>query len=138
MAAGQERHEDFRTVGYAIAALVQLANHRSDTPLPTSAIASGTEMPERYLLQIMKMLKDAGLVTSLRGVQGGYKLAKPIGRISLREVCEAIDGPPVVKSNIDGLTAVSQRLIEHALTDVADAERRRLSAFTLEALKLSK
>ena len=126
------------TVGYAVAALLQLANHRSETPLPASAIAAGTEMPERYLLQIMKTLKDAGLVTSLRGVQGGYRLAKPIGRISLQDVCEAIDGPPSVALNIDGLTAVSQRLIEHALNDIADDERRRLSSFTLDSLKLSK
>lgn len=49
-------------------------------------------MPERYLLQVMKTLKDAGLVLSLRSVQGGYKLAKPIGQISLQDVCEAISG----------------------------------------------
>jgi Rrf2 family protein len=127
------------TVGYAIAALMQLANHRSDSPLSTAAIAAGTDMPERYLLQIMKTLKDAGLVLATRGVQGGYKLAKPIGRISLQEVCEAIDGPGMPEQlAIQALTAVSQRLIANMLSDIADDERRHLGAFMLDGLKLSK
>jgi Rrf2 family iron-sulfur cluster assembly transcriptional regulator len=58
------------TVGYAIAALVQLAGHRSDAPLSVKAMASGTDLPERYLLQIMKAMKDAGLVESTRGGKG--------------------------------------------------------------------
>ena len=138
MTAGQGVMKISMTVGYAVAALLQLANHRSDAPLPTSAIASGTDMPERYLLQIMKTLKDAGLVTSLRGVQGGYRLAKPIGRISLQDVCDAIDGPTAKELKINGLTAISQRIIENVIADVGDDARRRLSAFTLDNLKLSK
>ena len=138
MTAGQSVMKISTTVGYAIAALVQLANHRSDAPLSTAKIASGTDMPERYLLQIMKTLKDAGLVASLRGVQGGYKLAKPIGRISLQDVCEAIDGPTSREVNINGLTGVSQRIVENAIADVGDDARRHLSAFTLDNLKLRK
>lgn len=138
MTAGQSVMKISTTVGYAIAALVQLANHRSDSPLSTATIASRTEMPERYLLQVMKTLKDGGLVVATRGVQGGYRLAKPIGRISLQEVCEAIDGPAPVELNIDGLTAASQRLIDHTLTDISDDERRHLSGFTLDLLKMSK
>ena len=127
------------TVGYAIAALLDLARHRSDAPLPTSAIASGTDMPERYLLQIMKKLKDADLVSSLRGVQGGYRLAKPIEQISLQDVCEAIGGPQEPEElTIQTLTSVSQRLVANMLADIADDERRHLSAFTLGSLKLSK
>jgi len=139
MTAGQSVMQISTTVGYAVAALLQLANHRSDAPLPTSAIASGTDMPERYLLQIMKTVKDAGLVVATRGVQGGYRLAKPIGQISLQAVCEAIDGrysPEELATN--GLTAASQRLLANMLADIANDERRRLSAFKLDALKLSK
>jgi len=127
------------TVGYAIAALLQLANHRIDSPLSTSSIASSTDMPERYLLQIMKTLKDAGLVVAMRGVKGGYRLAKPIGRISLQDVCDAIDGPHMPEQMaIQMLNAASQRVITNALADIADDERRHLSGFTLDALKLGK
>ena len=127
------------TVGYAIAALLRIADHRSDSPLSTAAMASGTEMPERYLMQIMKTLKDAGLVDAIRGVKGGYKLAKPISHISLQNVCEAIDGAYMPEQMaIQALTAASQRVIANVLADIADDERRHLSAFTLDALKLSK
>ena len=127
------------TVGYAVTALLQLANHRFNSPLATSAIASSTEMPERYLLQIMKALKDAGLVVAMRGVKGGYKLAKPIDRISLQDVCEAIDGPHMPEQlAIQSLTAASQRVITNALADITDDQRRHLSAFTLDALKLTR
>src|SRR5690606_30263140 len=116
MTAGQSVMKISMTVGYAVAALLQLANHRVDSPLSTSAMASATDMPERYLLQIMKTLKDAGLVVAIRGVQGGYRLAKPIGRISLGEVYEAIEGPFIPPQlPTDGLTAASQRLIENTL-----------------------
>ena len=139
MTAGQSVMKISTTVGYAVAALLQLANHRSDAPLSTSAIASGTDMPERYLLQIMKTLKDAGLVVATRGVQGGYKLAKPIGHISLQDVCAAIDGGYAPKElATQALTAPSQRLVANMLADIADDKQRRLSGFTLDALKLSK
>jgi Rrf2 family protein len=127
------------TVGYAIAALLQLANHRSDSPLSTAMIASGTEMPERYLLQIMKTLKDAGLVAATRGVKGGYRLAKPISQISVQNVCEAIDGPRMAEDlATQALTASSQRVLANMFSDIADDERRHLGAFTLDALKSRK
>jgi Rrf2 family iron-sulfur cluster assembly transcriptional regulator len=127
------------TVGYAVAALLQLANHRSDSPLSTAMIASDTGMPERYLLQIMKTLKDAGLVAATRGVKGGYKLAKPISQISLQHVCAAIDGPHMPEElAIQALTAASQRVLINLFSDIADDERRHLGGFTLDALKSRK
>lgn len=128
-----------RSVDHALVALLELANHRSEAPLSASAIASRTGMPEHYLKQIMHLLKDAGLVTTARGVRGGCRLAKPIGRISLQEVGDAIEGryePAPLPTQ--ALTAASQRLIDETLADVAANTRRRLSDFTLDSLKLSK
>lgn len=139
MTAGQSVVKISETVGYAIAALLQLANHKSDSPLSTSAIASSTDMPERHLLPVMKTLKDAGLVVAARGVQGGFKLAKPIGRISLQDVCEAIDGRCMPdETAIQALTTASQRVLASMFADITNDERRHFGAFTLDTLKLRK
>jgi hypothetical protein len=50
-------------------------------------------MPERFLLQILRVLVTHGILRSTRGVDGGYALTKPADQISLLEVIEAIDGP---------------------------------------------
>jgi len=127
-----------KTVSYAIAAIAQLALHRSDSPLSTAKIACGAQVPERYLMQIMKALKDAGLLEATRGVRGGYKLAKPIGWITLQDVCDAVDGRHIPETlAIQSLSATSQRLIVDVLADIADDERRRLGGFALDALQSS-
>src|SRR3954471_654378 len=79
---------------YACLALLALAQHGRDAaPLRIREISDLQRIPERYLVQILLQLKAAGLVVSLRGASGGYRLARPAGEISLSEVLAAIDGP---------------------------------------------
>ena len=62
---------------YACRAIVELAqNAPKETPLTATTIAENRNIPEKYLVHIMLQLKKAGLLTSVRGAQGGYKLAK--------------------------------------------------------------
>ena len=82
-----------RTVSYAVRATLQLAQSDPSTPVPCSKLASEGDMPERFLLQILRMLVTHGILRSTRGVDGGYALTKPADQISLLEVIEAIDGP---------------------------------------------
>jgi Rrf2 family protein len=58
-----------------------------------SAIAKIQDIPIKYLEQILIQLKSARLVESVRGKQGGYRLAKAPGEISLGEVMRKIEGP---------------------------------------------
>jgi Rrf2 family transcriptional regulator, cysteine metabolism repressor len=79
---------------YACLALLALAQHgRDSSPLRIREISELQRIPERYLVQILLQLKAAGLVVSLRGASGGYRLARPAGEITLSEVLAAIDGP---------------------------------------------
>lgn len=82
-----------RTVGYALQATLQLAQAQSLHPVPCSRLAAQGKMPERFLLQILRTLVAHGILESTRGVDGGYSLQRPPGRISLLEVIEAVDGP---------------------------------------------
>ena len=82
-----------RSTAYAVGALLQLANAPSNLPVPCSQLAKAGEMPERFLLQILRLLVNHGILTSTRGVDGGYSLVRPIDQISLLQVFEATEGP---------------------------------------------
>lgn len=133
MTAGQSVMRLSTTMGYAITALVRLG-HSPGSLLSTPDIASVAGLPERYLLQVMKRLRDAGLVTSTRGIKGGYRLAKPLSRISLQDVFDAIDRQVTEGLPTQGLTVASQKALANVLSDIEEDERRRLGAYTLDSL----
>ena len=56
-------------------------------------LAASEQIPVKFLEQIMQALRDGGLIVSMRGKFGGYRLAKPAGKITLGEVVRLIDGP---------------------------------------------
>lgn len=79
---------------YACRALLELAlKYDAGQPVQLSEIAQSQEIPDKYLVQILVVLKGAGLVKSKRGAEGGYLLAKPPSAITLGEVVRVIDGP---------------------------------------------
>jgi Rrf2 family protein len=127
-----------KSVTYAIVALAQIAADESGKPLPNSVICQRTGMPDRFELQILRHLVNAGLVTSLRGVNGGYKLARPAHQITIWDVCEAIDPAGHNGLKLDGLTSGSQRTLTAALDGVMADARKRLAAVTIADLKLAK
>lgn len=80
---------------YALRAMAELGAHPPDHALKAEEIATQQEIPLRFLLGILNELRRARLVTSQRGVQGGYTLARPAAEINLADVLRAIDGPLV-------------------------------------------
>jgi Rrf2 family protein len=103
-------------------------------------ICNAYQMPDRFVSQIMRLLVSAGVVTSTRGVHGGYKLAKPANKITLLEIVEAIDGP--VESNCDlhiaGLSKDGKASVEKALSAIEADACKRLASITLADLKAAK
>src|SRR5215211_4381607 len=79
---------------YALRAAVELAAaHGNGTPVKGERLATTQSIPLRFLENILMQLRHAGIVESRRGADGGYKLAKPAGEITLADVIRAIDGP---------------------------------------------
>ena len=78
---------------YAMHALVYLARHKGGRPLASHLIARPCGIPKLFLLKILKSLTQAGLLQSLRGPNGGYRLARKPKDISLLEVLEALEDP---------------------------------------------
>jgi Rrf2 family protein len=77
---------------YALRATIELAV-AADGPVKGERIAQAQEIPLRFLENILGELRQAGIVRSQRGVEGGYWLARPADEISLAEVVRAVEGP---------------------------------------------
>jgi Rrf2 family protein len=77
---------------YAVRAAVELAA-ADDGPLKGEQIAQAQDIPINFLENIMGDLRNAGLVISRRGAEGGYRLARPASEITLAQVIRAVDGP---------------------------------------------
>ncbi|ANS62835.1 putative transcriptional regulator [Streptomyces lincolnensis] len=80
---------------YAVRAALQLAASRDDEPLKAEAIADAQDIPHKFLESILNDMRRGGLVLSQRGVNGGYRLAKPAETISIADVIRTMDGPLV-------------------------------------------
>jgi Rrf2 family protein len=125
-----------RASTYAVLATIQLSESPASPPVPCSQLAQLGDMPERFLLQVLRNLVNEGVLKSTRGVDGGYRLAKPLSQITLLEIVEAIDGPIQPElPQIAGLTPQSQRRLTEALGDIADDTKKRLAGLTLAQLK---
>ncbi|MFO7957396.1 MAG: Rrf2 family transcriptional regulator [Candidatus Brocadiia bacterium] len=80
-------------VRYGCRAMVDLALHNEDGPVPLEVLAREQHMPDRYLAKIIQDLRRSGLVSSVRGAGGGYVLKAPLDSISLLDIYEALEGP---------------------------------------------
>jgi Rrf2 family cysteine metabolism transcriptional repressor len=96
---------------YACRALLELAlKYRSGSPVHIREIAKRQGIPKKYLVQILVMLKGAGLVKSRRGVDGGYLLSKSPSEITLGEVVRIVDGPLLpLKCSSDDTSTICER-----------------------------
>ena len=82
-----------RSSAYAVHAVVYMAQQQDTHELVTShSIAEDQGMPERFLVKLLRPLVNNRVLQSLKGPNGGYRLARPASTISLLEIIEAVDG----------------------------------------------
>lgn len=88
---------------YGLRAFIDLAVYGEEGPVSLASIAARQEISLNYLEQLMAKLKKARLVESVRGVNGGYCLARPAEEISVGDVLRALEGDlvPVECAAID-------------------------------------
>jgi Rrf2 family cysteine metabolism transcriptional repressor len=78
---------------YASRAMLELSLHWPQRSLHIRDISSAQHIPEKFLAQILLLLKRAGYLRSRKGPKGGYLLAKPPSQITVAEVIRVMDGP---------------------------------------------
>jgi len=129
-----------RSASYAIRAMSYLACSASaDAPLPCKVLAAAGEMPPRFLLQILGNLTARGLLTSTRGTEGGYSLARKPSEISLLEIIEAVDGPmEYLLPFEDNFSPLSKAKLSQVLANITRFARQELKAISLEELSQAK
>jgi len=113
---------------YAIISLLALARREGRGLVPAHGIASDQKIPPKYLEQILAALGRAGLVRSVRGLGGGYELARPASSVTLAEILLAIEGPPANARSLQVPAALE------AVVARAEAEVARVFSVTLAEL----
>jgi Rrf2 family transcriptional regulator, cysteine metabolism repressor len=103
---------------YAVLALAELAGNPGSEPVPIGELARRRDVPVQFLEQLFAVLRRGGIVSSQRGVKGGYRFAREPSTITVLEVVELLDGP--VGRDAEGVFA-----------DAAAAARRTLAAITI-------
>jgi Rrf2 family protein len=77
---------------YAVRALTELAA-QGGGPVKGERLAIAQQIPPKFLEAILAQLRQAGLLQSRRGAEGGYWLARPADEISIADIIRAADGP---------------------------------------------
>lgn len=118
---------------YALLALLELAlHHDQGEPIQIRQISAQQNIPDRYLEQLLAILRRAGLVRSQRGAKGGYLLVREPKKISLYEVVSCLEG-------FESQTQTPDQTIESTVVDELWTEARQsahsvLQRYTLQDL----
>src|SRR5271165_1215897 len=103
---------------YAVLALAELARSSAGQPVPIGELARRRDVPVQFLEQVFAVLRRAGIISSQRGVKGGYRFAREPTTISVLEIVELLDGP-------------LGRDAQGAFADAAEAARKVLGETTI-------
>jgi Rrf2 family protein len=126
-----------RRAQYAVSATLDLAARAStQRGIRSAEIAKRTRVPEKFLEAILRDLREAGLVTSKRGPDGGHRLAGDPAQVTVLAVVEAIDGP--FGASVAGprlAASPEERCVRSVWGQVAVVVRETLTAVTLEDLR---
>ena len=118
---------------YGLLALLELAGVQGrEERLQVAEIAARQAIPERYLEQMMAMLRRGGLLRSIRGARGGFQLARPAAEISLLEVILCLEGES--KSISPDASSAEWRVIEQLGSALLQQRLARLQAISLADL----
>jgi Rrf2 family protein len=124
-----------RASSYALHAVAFMAAQKHDRPIASHLIAQARGIPERFLLKVLKPLVQARVLLSIKGPNGGYRLARPASDISMLEILEAVDGPIRGQSPLseEGNGALNHKL-EVICKENADQTRKHLEKIRITQL----
>ena len=116
---------------YAIAAMHTLKNAPNTKLMQIKEIAALTHISHGYLEQILSVLKKSSLVVSVRGANGGYRLARDASEIVVLEIIEALEGKMFEPSENQGASIVLDSFWE-------DMQRQVRAIFSIKLSELDR
>ena len=121
---------------YGLSAMYQLFLSKSNKPLQIKEISARAEIPQNYLEQLLILLRQAGLVSSVRGAYGGYLLAKNAEDILIKDILIALEGNLVV-ADVDVKDPVLRIFYEESNHKIQEIFNVPLSEFEVYSQRLS-
>ena len=119
--------------------MVELARaYGTGEPVRIRRIGEENGVPSKFLVQLLIQLKNAGIVLSIRGACGGYRLSRDPREITLGDVCSVIDGAAIDGENEWNPNATADspavRVIGETWTDLSERYQQMLDEITIAAL----
>jgi Rrf2 family protein len=110
---------------YGLVSLLELATiHGQGGVLQVGEIAQRQGIPDRYLEQMLTSLRRAGILRSIRGPKGGYRLARPPAEIRVSEVVDALEGEVLQRAG--GSRDSAEFLVLQELENRLERTRQRI------------
>jgi DNA-binding IscR family transcriptional regulator len=114
-----------------VLALAELGRSSGSEPVPIGELARRRDVPVQFLEQLFAVLRRAGVISSQRGVKGGYRFARDPAEVTVLEIVELLDGPLGRDSDgvfADAAGAARKVLGETTIADVIERELRDAGA----------
>src|SRR3982075_606227 len=116
---------------YAVLALAELGRSAGTGPVRIGELARRRGVPVQFLEQLFAVLRRAGIISSQRGVKGGYRFAREPASVSVLEIVELLDGPLGRDAQgpfAEAAAAARKALAETRIADVIERESREAGA----------
>lgn len=120
---------------YGLAAMIYIAAREDGSPITVLQVSEQLDISKIYLEQVFSLLKRAELVQSVKGAQGGYRLARPAKDISAYDILNALDtalleetAPALRSCRAQGIQAAMQNLV---LTPLDEGLQKFLQGISL-------
>lgn len=120
---------------YGLAAMIYIAAREDGSPITVLQVSEQLDISKIYLEQVFSLLKRAGLVQSVKGAQGGYRLARPAEDISAYDILNALDtalleeaAPALRSCRAQGIQEAVQNLV---LTPLDEGLQKFLQGISL-------
>ena len=116
---------------YALKALTELGRCGGEQPVPIGELARRRDIPVQFLEQLFASLRRSGILSSQRGVKGGYRFAREPAEVTALEVVELLDGPLGSGAEsifADAAAAARAVLANTTVADVLERENRAAGA----------
>jgi len=120
---------DSRRLRFLLTALLRIA--ASSRPVSGKVLAALLQCPARYLEPDLQSLVAGGVLQSRRGAGGGYSLARPAGRVSLKDILSCLDAGMQSEVEEDQVCRLQQAVVLPLLTQAGHACHEPLSGCTL-------
>jgi Rrf2 family protein len=82
-----------KKVEYALIAMMHMSSRGTNRLTTARELSLAYHIPSELMGKVLQNLSKKGLITSVQGIKGGYKLNKPLKSITLKEILQALEGP---------------------------------------------